>query len=81
MKRGTEGFDLLHQPLDQFLRAHFREGGDVVDGLVRVELGQLAANLFQRVHHVGLDVEQAEFENLEQAARARADDQRVGLNR
>jgi hypothetical protein len=55
--------------------------GDVVDGLVGIELDGLAAGVGQRVDDVGLDLEQAEFEHLEQADGAGTDDDGVGLDR
>ena len=45
MERGMERFHLLQQPVDQFLRAANRQRGDVVDRLVGIELGALAADL------------------------------------
>ena len=55
--------------------------GNVVDRLFRIELGALAADLVEDVDQMHLHVEQAELEHGEQPARARADDQHVGLDR
>src|SRR5690606_8203795 len=64
--------DLLEQTIDQLLRATYRQRRDVIDGFLRVQLGALPARLRQRVEQVALDAEQAEFKNLEQPARAGA---------
>ena len=55
--------------------------GNVVDRLFRIKLGALPAELVEDVDEMRLDVEQAQFENGEQAARARADDQHIGFDR
>ena len=73
MKDRRERLDLLQQPIHQLLGVAHRNGRNVVDGLVRVELRALAAGRGHGVHDVRLDAEQAEFEDLEQAARAAAD--------
>ena len=75
----TEGLDLLHQLIDEFLGVAHRNGGDVVDRLIGVELGALAAGGRQGVDDMRLDAEQAEFEDLKDAAGARADDDDVCL--
>ena len=74
MEFGRERFYLFHQTVHQFLRAANRNSRDVIDGFVRIEFGTLAADVHQRVHDLRLDVQQAEFKNLEQAAGARTDD-------
>ena len=53
---------------------------NVVDRLLRIELGALAADLVEDVDEMRLHVEQAELEHREQADRARADDEHVGLD-
>jgi hypothetical protein len=77
---GAEGFDLLEQVVGEFLAGAHGHGRDVVDRLVGVQLDALAAGVAQRVDDVGLDLEQAEFEHLEQADRAGADDDGVGFD-
>ncbi len=59
MKLGVERLDLLHQAVDQLLRATDRQRGDVVDGLVRVKLRALAARMGKRIHEMSFDSEQA----------------------
>ncbi len=73
MELGIEWLDLLHQGVDQFFSAADRYAGDVVDRLVRVELGALATGDTHRVEDVRLDAQQAEFENLEDSYRTCAD--------
>ena len=69
-----ERLDLLQQPVDQFLRPAHRQRRNVVDGLVRIELGALPARVRQGIHDVGADAEEAELEDLEQSAGTGADD-------
>src|SRR5262245_5808662 len=45
VKLRVEGLDLLHEPVDQLLRAADRQRRDVVDGLVGIELGALPAGM------------------------------------
>ena len=78
---GPERLDLLHQPVDQLLGAAHGQRRDVVDGLVRVQLGALPARVLQGVDDVRLDAEQPQLEDLEQPRRACADDDGVGLDR
>ena len=73
--------DLLHEPVDEFLGPADWQCGNVVYRLVRIEFGALAARVLERVDDVALDAEQAEFEHLEQARGARADDSGVGFDR
>ena len=80
MEHGAHRGNLLHQALDEFLRAADGQRRDIVDRLVGVQLRALAARVLQGVDDVALDAEQAEFEDLEQAGRAGADDQGIGLD-
>ena len=73
-----ERFGLLQQPVDQFLRPADRHRRDVVNRLVRIQLGALAADLGERIDDVRADAEQPEFEDLEQTHGAGADDDRFG---
>ena len=81
MKLGVEGLDLLHQPIDQLLGAAHGQRRNVVDRLIRIELGALAARMRERVDDVRADTQQAELEDLEQAAGSCADDDDVGADR
>ena len=80
MKRRTERLDLLHELIDQPLRRNLRDRRNVVDRLLGIELGALAADLVEDVDEVALDVEQAKLEHGEQPDRACADDQHVSLD-
>jgi hypothetical protein len=64
MDAGVEGTNLLGEALDQLARCAYRDGGNVVDRLVRIQLGALAADLGQRIDDVRTDTEQTELENL-----------------
>ncbi len=77
---GAEGFDLLEQVVGQLLPGTYRHGGNVVNRFVGVEFDTLPARVSQGVDDVGLDLQQAELEHLEQADRARADDDGVRFN-
>ena len=54
---------------------------NIVDRLVGVELGALAAELVENVDDMRLHVQEAQFENGEQAARPCANDQHIGFYR
>ena len=45
MKRGFEGLGLLQQSIDQLLRAANRQCRNVIDRLIGIQLGALAAGL------------------------------------
>jgi hypothetical protein len=81
VKGGAEGLDLPEQRVGQLPAGAHRDGRDVVDRLVGIQLDALAAGRGQRVDHVGLDLQQAQLEDLEQPHRAGADDEGVGLDR
>ena len=70
--------DLRHQEVDQLLAGAAWDGGDVVDRLVRIEFGALAADLVEIVHQLALHPEQTGLEHGEQAAGTCADDDHVG---
>ena len=81
MQAAAERLYLLRQALDQFAAGAERQARDVVDGLVGVQLDALAASVRQRVDEMAANFLQAELENLEQADRAGADDQRIRVDR
>ena len=81
MERGAERLDLLEQVVGQFLASTHRHCGDVVDRLVGIELDALPTGIGERIDHMGLDLQKAEFEHLEQAHRAGADDHGIGFDR
>ena len=76
---GVERLDLLHQPVGQLLAGDDGQRRNVVDRLFRIEFGALAADLVEDVDEMALDVEQAQLEHGEQPARARPDDDDIGL--
>ena len=80
VKLCIEGLGLLQQPIHQFLRAADRQRRNVVNRLLRVQLAALAAGMLERIDDVRVDAQQAELENLEQAAGAGADDDHIGLD-
>ena len=80
VKSWMERLDLQHEVVDQPLCGHHREAGNVVDRLLRIEFGALAADLGQNVDQMRLDVEQSELEDREQPRRPGADDRDVGGN-
>ena len=77
---GAEGLGLLEQGIGQFLAGAHRNGRNVVDRLVGIQLNGLAAGVGQRIDDVGFYLQQAQFENLEQAHRASPDDDGIGVN-
>ena len=81
MEDRIERPDLLHQEVGQILAGAVRHRRDVVDRLVGIELGALAARPVEVVDQVALDVEQAGLEHREQADRPGADDHHIGPNR
>ena len=80
MKLRVERLGLLQQPIDQFLRAADGQRRNVVDRLFRIQLAALPAGMLERIDDVRADAQQAELENLEQAAGAGADDDGIGLD-
>ena len=80
MEHRVERLDLIQQAVGQFLAGDDRQGGNVIDRLFRIKFGALAAGLAEDVDHMGLDIEQAEFEHSEQPDRAGTDNERVGFD-
>ncbi len=48
VKLRVKGLNLLHQPVDEFLCADHRVGGDIVNGFFRVQLATLTADTWLR---------------------------------
>ena len=65
---------------DRIMTGADLNGGNVVDRLVGVQLDALAAGCGQCVDDMGADVLQPQLEDLEQADRPGADDQRIALD-
>src|SRR5207249_11676128 len=72
--------DLIEQPVGQFATGDHRHARNVVDRLLWIELGALAARAVENVDHVTFDIEKAELENRKQPAWPCANDNRVGGN-
>ena len=77
MQRCIERGDLLQQAVDELLRAADRQRGDVVNRLVGIELGALAARRAERVDEMAADPQQSELEHLEKTTGAGANDDRL----
>lgn len=79
MKGRFEGCDLLHEGVHQFLRVQNRYGRNIVDRLVRVELGALSARFPQGIDDMRIDAQQSQLKDLEQPAGTGANNQCIGL--
>lgn len=77
----VHGRDLPLQQLDQFMARAHRNAGNVVDGLVAVQLRALPAHMGQGIDDMAADALQPQLEHLEQARRACAYDEGIGLDR
>ena len=80
MELGAEGLDLLHQPVGQFLAGDDGQAGNVVDRLLRIQLGALPARPVEDVDQMAFEVQQTQLEHREQSDGARADDCDVRLD-
>ena len=81
METGTEGLDLLHQPLGQLLARDDGKSRNIVDRLLGIKLGALAAGTIEDIDDVRLDIEKAQLENSEETARSRSDDDGICFDR
>ena len=77
---GAEVMVLLEEVFCELVGGADGNGGNVVDGLRRIELHALAADVAKRVDDVALDFEQAELEPLEEADGTGAHDDGIGFN-
>ena len=80
MELGAERLDLVHELVGQLLAGDDGQAGNVVDRLLRIELGALAAGAVENVDHVALDVDQAELEHGEEADWPSPNDHGIGLD-
>ena len=76
----VEGVDLLEEVFRELVGRVDGNGGNVVDGLGRIEFHALTADAAKRVDDVRLDFQKTEFEDLEETHRAGADDYGVRFN-
>src|SRR5262249_13478421 len=81
MELRAERLDLRHQLIDQALRSAVGNARNVVDRLLRIELGALATDLVENIDNMRLHIEQAQFEHGKEPAGPGPDDEHVGLNR
>src|SRR5260221_14541919 len=81
MKHRTEGFDLLHQPLGQLLPRNDGKSRNVIDRLLGIELGALAARAVEDIDDVCLDIEKAELKNGKETARPCSDNDGIRFDR
>src|SRR5690606_34205713 len=72
--------DLLQEVVCQLFSRAYGDSRDVVDRLVRVKLGTLAAGFRNRIDNLRLQPQQAELEHLEQAARTGSDDNDICID-
>ncbi|MNL13696.1 hypothetical protein D3C87_1346110 [compost metagenome] len=77
--RERERCALLHEPVYEVLRQAAWHGRNVVDRLLRVQLGALAAGPVEHVDQLAFEPQHAGLERGEQANRPGADDQHIGL--
>src|SRR5439155_6356096 len=69
-----EGLDLFEQPMSQLGASDHRHARNIVDRLLRIKLGALAAGAVENIDHLTLDIEKTELENRKQPAWPRAND-------
>ena len=80
MQRGGKWGDLLTQALYQFGTGAGLDAGQVINGLVRIQLGTLAAQMGQGVNQMDMQALQPELEHLKHARCPCAYDGDVGCN-
>ena len=80
MKLRMEGLRLVQQALRELGTGDNRQGRNVIDRLFRIKLGALPAGPVENINDMAFDVEQAQFKNRKQTARARANDHGIGGN-
>ena len=76
----VEGMDLFEEVFRELVGRVDGNGGNVVDGLGRIEFHALTADAAQRIDDVRLDFQKTEFEDLEETHRTGADDYGVRFN-
>ena len=80
MEGRIERLDLLDEFVDQPLAGDHRKSGNVVDRLLGIKLGALAAGLVENVDQSRVEIEKTQFEDREKADRTSADDDDVLLD-
>ena len=80
MKLRMEGLRLVQQALRELGASDNRQGRNVNKSAFPVKLRTLAAGPVKNVNDVAFYVQEAQFKNREQPARASANDHRIGGN-
>ena len=75
---GSNGLICSMQPVGQLLAGADRDARNVVDRLLGVKLGALAARPVENVDQMGFQLGEAKLKHGEQADRARANNDNVG---
>ncbi len=75
-----KGAYLLLQPLNQLEPGAHRNPGDVINRLVRIQLGALATDMGKGINNVAAQAQQPQLKRLVQPHRASTDDEGVGLD-
>jgi hypothetical protein len=73
-----ERLDLLEQPIGQLLTGADRKAGDVVDGLLGIKLGALAAGPVENIDNMRLQPREAELENSKEPDRPSSNNNNIG---
>jgi hypothetical protein len=73
-------FDLRQETVRQFLARADPDGWNVVNGLIGVKLGALAAGFRNGIDNFRFQAEQSELENLKQAAWPCSNDNDICVN-
>src|SRR5262249_8333924 len=80
VERRAERLHLPHGRVAESLASNGRNAGKVVDGLLRIELRALAADLVEDIDDMRFHIEQPELEHREQPAWPRAHDEDISLD-
>ena len=78
MEHRLERPDLLEQPVGQLLAGANRKAGNVVDRLLGIKLGALAARPVENIDHVRLELGEAELKYGEKADWPRPNNNDIG---
>jgi hypothetical protein len=78
MEDGLEGLDLLEQAVGQLLAGADRESRNVIDGLLGIELGALAARSIENVDDMSFQPRKPKLKHGEQADGACANNDDIG---
>jgi hypothetical protein len=78
MEHGLERPDLIEQTVGQLLAGANGEAWNVVDGLLGVELGALAARPVENIDHMRFQLGEAKLKNGKEADRPRTNNNDIG---